>query len=83
MEPMFLRQLEEQPGSGPHAAMIKLMRTARTPIPQIFHLFAFKPAATDHLSHFTQEVMRGPSPLSPGIRELIAAFTSNKNRCPY
>ena len=83
MEPMFLRKLEEQSGSGPHAAMIKLMQAAKAPVPQIFHLFAFKPAATDHLSHLTQEVMRGPSPLSPGMRELIAAFTSNENHCPY
>jgi len=28
-------------------------------------------------------VMRGPSPLSPGMRELIAAFTSARNHCPF
>jgi len=27
--------------------------------------------------------MRGPSPLPPGIRELIAAFTSRRNDCPF
>jgi AhpD family alkylhydroperoxidase len=27
--------------------------------------------------------MRGPSPLSPGQRELIAAFTSKRNECPF
>jgi len=83
MEPMFLCELEERPGTGPHAELIKMMRTGNSPIPQIFHLFAYKPNATSHLSRFTQEVMRGPSPLSPGMRELIAAFTSNENHCPF
>ena len=38
---------------------------------------------TDHLMRFTQEVMRGPSELEPGKRELIAAFVSGKNRCLF
>jgi len=46
-------------------------------------LFAFKPDRTEHLAQFTQGVMRGPSPLSPGQRELIAAFTSRRNDCPF
>ena len=52
-------------------------------VPQILHLFAFKPAQGEHLAAFTQAVMRGPSPLSPGLRELIAAFTSRRNDCPF
>jgi uncharacterized peroxidase-related enzyme len=52
-------------------------------VPQILYLSAYKPAMTDHLSRFTQELMRGPSPLSPGQRELIAAFTSNRNQCLF
>jgi AhpD family alkylhydroperoxidase len=27
--------------------------------------------------------MRGPAPLDPGMRELIAAFTSARNHCPF
>ena len=48
--------------------------------PQIWHLFAYLPSATDHLARFTQEILRGPSPLSPGLRELIAAYTSTPQR---
>ena len=50
--------------------------------PQIWHLFAYLPA-TEHLARFTQEVIRGPAPLSPGLRELIAAYTSQRNHCPF
>ena len=63
--------------------MFEQMRGAGIPIPQILHLFAYKPQRTDHLARFTQEVMRGPSPLSPGQRELIAAFTSKRNDCLF
>jgi len=83
MEPMFLREVEEREGGGQYADLIRQMRAAGAPVSQIFHLFAFKPAMTDHLSYFTQELMRGPSPLSPGLRELIAALTSYLNHCLY
>lgn len=52
-------------------------------VPQIWHLFAYKPEITRHLSAFSEGVMRGPSPLTAGFRELIAAFTSRKNHCPF
>lgn len=83
MEPMFLRDVEAHQGSGPMAERIATMRGQGLPVPQIWHLFAFKPRANEHLAAFTQEVMRGPSPLSPGLRELIAAFTSSRNQCPF
>lgn len=83
MKPMFLPDVENHAGDGPYARLIGQMRSAGLEVPQIMHLFAFKPEATDHLSRFTQGVMRGPSPLSPGFRELIAAFTSKQNQCPF
>jgi len=83
-EPMFLHDVEAAPQSGgAYAAMIAACRRDGAPIPQIWHLFAFKPTATVHLERFTHEVMRGPSPLSPGQRELIAALTSGRNACPF
>jgi len=80
---MFLTEVEQAVPRGPHAGPIAAMRAAGVPVPQIMHLFAYKPDRTDHLSAFTQGVMRGPSPLSAGMRELIAAFTSRRNECLF
>jgi hypothetical protein len=82
MEAMFLPGVEHNPQPGPYADALRMMQAAAE-YPQIWHLFAFKPHATDHLARFTQEVMREPAPLSPWIRELIAAFTSARNACPF
>ena len=83
MEPMFLKDVEEKKPEGVFAEMVERMKAAGAPIPQIWHLFAFKPDITQHLADFTQGVMRGPGPLAPGMRELIAAFTSRRNDCPF
>jgi alkylhydroperoxidase family enzyme len=83
MKPMYLREVETCDGSSEHSEAIRQMKAANVPVPQIQYLFAFKPEYTDHLARFTQEVMRGPSPLTPPQRELIAAFTSRLNQCPF
>jgi hypothetical protein len=84
MDPMFLPGVEKNSNSkGSYAEMIAGCRKAGAPFPQIWHLFAYKPDATQHLEQWTHQVMRGPSPLSPGQRELIAALTSARNHCPF
>lgn len=84
MKPMHLPEVEDNTGrSGGYAEMIARAQAAGQPYAQIWHLFAYKPAATKHLEQFTQAVMRGPSPLSPGLRELIAAYTSKQNDCEF
>ena len=83
MKPMFLPQVEKNPSAGPHGDLIRTMQASGQEYPQIWHLFAYRPAATEHLGRFTQEIMRGECPLSPGLRELIAAFTSARNHCPF
>lgn len=83
MEPIFLQDVERTSRAGPAGERFAAMEEQGIPVPQILHLFAFKPRMTDHLARFTQELMRGPSPLSPGQRELIAAFTSSRNQCPF
>ena len=83
MQPIFLRQVEENPQPGPYREAVDLLKASSPEYPQIWHLFAFRPDATKHLARFTQEIMREPAPLSPGIRELIAAYTSYRNQCPF
>jgi hypothetical protein len=83
MDPMYLPDVEAFEGDDPWSQAIRQMRGAGVAIGQITHLFAFKPERTKHLAEFTQGAMRGPSPLSPGQRELIAAFTSRRNDCPF
>ena len=80
---MFLPEVEQAPPAGAYAPAIEGLRAAGRPVPQIMHLFAYKPDRTEFLARFTQGVMRGPSPLSPGLRELIAAFTSRRNSCLF
>jgi hypothetical protein len=83
MQPMFLPGVENHPQPGPYADAVRMMQSAGQEYPQIWNLFAFQPQATGHLARFTQEIMREPGPLSPGLRELIAAFTSARNDCPF
>jgi alkylhydroperoxidase family enzyme len=81
---MLLDDVENGPlPAGAYADLIRAARSRNAEYPQIWHLFAFKPEATQHLERFTHEVMRGGSPLSPGLRELIAALTSARNACPF
>ena len=83
MKPMFLPDVENNPQPGPFRALIEQMRTQGAEYPQIWHLFAYLPKATEHLARFTQEILRGPAPLSPGLRELIAAYTSQAKPVPF
>ncbi len=83
MKPMFLPGVEGHPEPGPYADTIRTMRASGAEYSQIWHLFAFKSSAANHLAQFTQEILRGPGPLTPGMRELIAAFTSARNHCPF
>lgn len=83
MQPMFLPEVERGDKPSPYTPLIRGMQQSGAEYPQIWHLFAYLPQATEHLARFTQEIMRGPAPLSPGLRELIAAYTSYRNDCPF
>lgn len=83
MKPMFLPGVEHNPTAGPYQQLIEQMQQSGSEYPQIWHLFAYLPQATEHLARFTQAILRGPAPLSPGLRELIAAYTSKRNDCPF
>ncbi|MCZ2150564.1 MAG: peroxidase [Bryobacterales bacterium] len=83
MDPMFLPDVENDPKPGPYFDNLQAMQRLGKEYPQIWHLFAYLPQATGHLARFTQEIMRGPAPIAPGWRELIAAYTSYHNHCPF
>jgi hypothetical protein len=83
MKPMFLPGVEQDGQPGPYRDMVRMMQESGSEYPQIWHMFAFWPRATEHLARFTQEIMREEGPISPGIRELIAAYTSYRNDCPF
>ncbi|MFO1459407.1 MAG: carboxymuconolactone decarboxylase family protein [Verrucomicrobiota bacterium] len=80
---MFLKEIESHPAEGITRVALEKLRNDGNAIPDILHLFRFKRRSTDHLVRFTEEVMHGPSPLSPGLRELIGAYFSKMNQCSF
>jgi hypothetical protein len=80
---MFLPDVERNPKASPYADAIQMAQNSGTEYSQIWHMFAYLPKATEHLARFTQEIMREPAPIAPGMRELIAAYTSYRNDCSF
>ena len=80
---MYLDRVEHHHAVSPWGAAAEGMRSAGLPVPQILHLFNYRPERTQFLALFTEEVMRGPSPLSSGQRELIAAVTAKARNCDF
>jgi hypothetical protein len=83
MKPMFLADVEQNPKASAQADVIRLMQKTNSEYPQILHLFAYQPEATQHLTQFTRAVMREESSLGDGLCELIAAYTSAGNHCLF
>lgn len=83
MQSMFLKDVEQHRGDDNYSWAIDAMRQTGPEYPQILHMFSYKMKATVHLERFTQEILREPGPLSAGFRELIAAYTSHLNQCPF
>lgn len=81
--PMYLPEVEAHPQPSPYADLIRVTQAAGREYWQIWHLFAFRPGITSHLASFTEGVMRAPSSVSLGLRELIAAYTSWTNECEF
>jgi uncharacterized peroxidase-related enzyme len=81
--PIYLPDVEANPQPSPYADLIRVARDAGREHWQIWHLFAFRPEVTSYLASFTEGVMRGPAPISGGLRELIAAYTSWINECEF
>ena len=78
--PIFLPEVENNPQPSPYADLIEASKAAGREHWQICNLFAYRPDVTSHLASFTEGVMRAPAPISAGLRELIAAYTSYTNK---
>lgn len=52
-------------------------------LPGIVGLLAQYPETARHLNGLVQELLRGESTLTPGERELIAAYVSSENNCVF
>lgn len=52
-------------------------------VPGIVGLLQTYPETARHLGGLAQELLRGPSPLSPGEREIIASYVSSENNCIF
>jgi uncharacterized peroxidase-related enzyme len=46
-------------------------------------LLTYQPATGRHLYTFTQELLRGESPLTPAERELMATYVSSRSECVF
>ena len=51
--------------------------------PGIISLLTAYTGTAKSLNAFTQQILRGPSPLTEGERELIAAYVSSRNDCKF
>jgi uncharacterized peroxidase-related enzyme len=80
---MFLPGVEHNPKPSAYLELIEAARASRKEYWQIWHLLAFQPEAARNLIGFSQIVMHDPAPISPGLRELIAAYTSSLNQCEF
>ncbi|MBI3299482.1 MAG: peroxidase-related enzyme [Elusimicrobia bacterium] len=52
-------------------------------LPGILGPFAFRPETAKPLCELAETLLRGPSSLTPGEREIIAAYVSRLNECTF
>jgi uncharacterized peroxidase-related enzyme len=79
----YLPGVEANLQPGAYSDMVLRARAAGTEYSKIWDLFAFQHDVTIHLGRFTHGVLREPASISPGFRELIAAYTSHLNACAF
>jgi uncharacterized peroxidase-related enzyme len=81
--PMFLRGVEEAPKPSVYRDLIERAKMTGGDSWQIWNLLAFDPEAAHHLAALSHKLMHAEAPLSQGLRELIAAYTSSLNNCDF
>ena len=82
-EPMFLSGVENNPKPSVYRDLIENAKSTGGDYWQIWHLLAFDPEAAHHLAALSHSLMHNEAPISPGLRELIAAYTSSLNQCEF
>lgn len=80
---LYLPGVEANPQPGIYRDLVAAARANHAEYSKIWDLFAFQQSFTPHLARFTQGVLRQPATISPGFRELIAAYTSYQNECAF
>lgn len=83
LKSLYLPGVEAHPQPGIYRDLIAAARSRNAEYSKIWDLFAFQQDVTVHLARFTQGVLRQPASISPGVRELIAAYTSYQNECAF
>jgi uncharacterized peroxidase-related enzyme len=81
--PMFLQGVEDNPKPSVYRDLIENAKSSGGDYWQIWHLLAFDPEAAHHLAALSHSLMHNDCPISPGLRELIAAYTSSINQCEF
>jgi uncharacterized peroxidase-related enzyme len=82
-KPLYLPGVENNLKPGLYKDLIDSARARNAEYSKIWDLFAFQPSFTGSLSTFSEGVLRTPATISPGMRELIAAWTSHLNECRF
>jgi uncharacterized peroxidase-related enzyme len=80
---LYLPEVEARHQPGVYKTLIDAARARGDEYSKIWDLFAFRQSFTIHMGRFTHGVLREPASISPGLRELIAAFTSHTNQCRF
>ena len=80
---LYLPGVEANHQPGPYQRLVADAKSRDAEYSKIWDLFAFKNEFTVHLARFSQGVLRLPATISPGVRELIAAYTSYQNECAF
>ena len=80
---IFLGEVEANPQPGPYADAIAAAKKAGTEYWGIWNILAFRPQTAYHLCELSHELMFEEAPISPALRELIAAYTSSLNGCEF
>jgi uncharacterized peroxidase-related enzyme len=81
---LYIPDIERRPKpGGVYERVVEQTKAAHPEYPKIWDLFAFGEDYTGHLARFTNGVLRTPATITPGMRELVAAYTSSLNRCAF